>query len=224
MYIIGKKKRGIASVIMIAGFGVTAFIITLSLGVMIGLYNVQLQKAALLSLTAEAPRGEVAISQITASQPTKAQVILEKSAAPLVATSAPAGVQVQAPSVPIFVDKKEKEMAGAVGAALKKGEGVEHTLIRQLRERHKDKDLQWAQRRAHKIAGLAGLVGPDGEIRVKNGANIKKGVAYVLDEDESQIITVFDGQEVRRTPIATDLAHVQPVAPLPFEYVHHQPT
>lgn len=209
------KKRDTVSTIAIAEMGIIAFLVVFSLGVFTGINRVESQKQARV-VQAHAVSGEVAVPQSLAVPPV--QVAPEKSVMPAVASPSPAGVQAQAPSVPTT----DKEMLAK--AALKKGEGVEHTLIRQLRTKHKDKSLKWAQQRAHKIAVRAGLVGSDGEIRIKNGANIKKGVAYVLNEDEHQVITVFDGQELRRTSIATDADHIQPVAPLPFEYVHHIPT
>lgn len=210
------KKRDTISTIAIAEMGIIAFLVVFSLGVFTGINRVESQKQARV-VQVHAVSGEVAVPQPSAVP--HVQFDPEKSVAPAAASPAPAGVQAQAPSVPTT----GKEVL-AKAAIKKKGEGIEHTFIRQLHTKHKDKSLKWAQQRAHKIAVCAGLVGPDGEIRVKNGANLKKGVAYVLDEDEHQVITVFDGQEVRRTLIATDADHIQPVVPLPFEYVHHTPT
>lgn len=206
-----RKKRDTISTITIVGMGIVAFLVVFSLGVFTGIHRVESQKRA-RAVQMHAVSGKVAVSQPPAVP--HVQIASEKSATSVITSPAITWVQEQATSAPTA----NKEVLAK--AALKKGKGVEHPLIRQLHERHKDKGLQWAQRRAHKFAVLAGLVGPKGEIRVKNGANIKKGVSYVLDEDESHILTFFDGQEVRRTPIAAGHSHVQPVTPLPFEYVH----
>lgn len=174
----------------------SVFFITMSLGVIFGINR--LNKA----MTPERP---MAISAISS---------------PAVAPS-----EVKATATTLSYEKVLPEkVVIPLTAKSRHGDGIEHTLIRQLRAKHKDKGLQWAQRRAHKFVVLAGLVGPGGEIRIKNGINIKKGVAYILDDDENQIITVFEGQEVRRTTIMKNLSHIQPVTPLPFEYVHHTPT
>lgn len=144
------------------------------------------------------------------------------------AISPPAVMPSEVSPVKAIVFSHEKalseKLVAPLAARLRNGEGIEHALIRQLRVKHKGKSLAWAQSRAHQIAIRAGFISPDLEIRTKNGVNIKKGVAYVLDEGAHQIITVFDGQELRRTPIAADSTHIQKVAPQSFEYVHHIPT
>lgn len=106
-------------------------------------------------------------------------------------------------------------------AKLHRGEGIEHALIRQLREKHADKDLALARVQAHQIAVFAGFSGRTAEIRTRNGT---RDIAYVLDEEHWQIVTFSDGEEVSRTSIATDSSHIQKVAPRSFEYVHHIPT
>lgn len=99
------------------------------------------------------------------------------------------------------------------GAILKAGEGIEHTLIRQLRVANPERGIEWAQKRADQFADRSGFVQNGKEIRVKDG---NKQIAYVLSGD--QIVTFFDGKEVRRTQIADNYQQVQPPNLQPFEY------
>lgn len=101
-------------------------------------------------------------------------------------------------------------------AIVKVGEGIEHSLIRQLRATNPERGKKWAQKRAHQIAMLSGFIQGGKEIRVKDGQRAQ--VAYVLSGNH--VVAYSQGQEVRSSQIADSYQHAQTINLQPFEFYH----